>query len=374
MYKRRERSAHFDYQIRTTFAFLCSFIPDIYLIVFCRFMVGFFIYGTITQAFVLISEIVGNAERHFACLVMFGFATIGILLLDLEAYLLQNWRIVNIISTVPCFFILLFYKIIPESIQWLQANGRDEEVVQVLRRIGKWNKKPLPDDFIFQPQDTQANKKASVTDLFRDRKLAVASLQQGYLWLVIAMAYYGIYMASADLGGDFYANMVFLNLVDIPALLTTIYLMDKIGRKWPVLGSMLIGGIFCIGVGIAPPSEKIARVVLGNIGKCFICVAFDGIYNWSVELYPTEVRSAAMGFLAVAGRIGSTSAPWIAQGLKPIATWLPFVMLGAPSVVAFFVSFSLRETKMKKNLVKDSNGSMNLGEPNNQYDNVERGV
>ena len=93
-----------------------------------------------------------------------------------------------------------------------------------------------------------------------------------------------------------------------------------------------------------------------------------------MELSPTEVRSAAMGFLAVAGRIGSTSAPWIAQGLKPIATWLPFVMLGAPSILGFFVGFSLRETKVKKNLVNDSNGSMNLGELNHQYDIDEKVV
>ena len=78
------------------------------------------------------------------------------------------------------------------------------------------------------------------------------------------------------------------------------------------------------------------RVILGNLGKFCLCVAFDGVYTWTVELYPTEVRSVGMGLTAVAGRVGSTAAPWIAQGLKPIAGWLPFVVLGVPAVVGFF--------------------------------------
>ena len=54
-----------------------------------------------------------------------------------------------------------------------------------------------------------------------------------------------------------------------------------------------------------------------------------------------------MGFVAVTARIGSTAAPWIAQGLRPTADWLPFVVLGVPSVLGFFVGWPLPETKEK---------------------------
>ena len=102
------------------FAFICSFLPNIYAIVFCRFVIGFCLHGTSTQAYILISEVVGSKHRPFACLVIFLFTTVGWAVLDLKAYLLQNWKLLNIMSTVPYLLILLFYKITPESIQWLQ--------------------------------------------------------------------------------------------------------------------------------------------------------------------------------------------------------------------------------------------------------------
>ena len=102
---------------------------------------------------------------------------------------------------------------------------------------------------------------------------------------------------------------------------------------------------------------KKIRTVFGNIGKFFLCISFNGIYTWTVELYPTDVRSIGMGYTAVTARIGSTAAPWIAQGLKGLkgtGDWLPFVVLGVPSIVGFFIGFSLPETK-KKSAVGPSN-------------------
>ena len=167
---------------------------------------------TYWQGFILISEVVGSKHRPFACLVIYLFTTIANCVLDLTAYLLQNWLTLNIVSTAPYVFILLFYKITPESIQWLQSKGRGDEVIQIIRNIGKWNNKPLPDDISIAPlEEIPTNERTSIVDLFRERKLALGSLQQGYLWLVTAMGYYGLYMASADLGVDLYSNLIFLN-------------------------------------------------------------------------------------------------------------------------------------------------------------------
>ena len=247
-------------------------------------------------------------------------------------------------------------------------------MVDILRKIGKWNNKPLPDDFtlVVTEQNTTTNKKMGVIDLFRDGRLAKQSLQQFYMWLVIAMGYYGLFMAASDLGGDFYANFIYLNLADVPGLFATMYLTDRVGRKWPTLCSLLIGGTFCIGVGITPANAHTMRVILGNLGKFCLCVAFDGVYTWTVELYPTEVRSVGMGLTAVAGRVGSTAAPWIAQGLKPIAGWLPFVVLGVPAVLGFFLGLSLPETKKKNSSIAPATELRSSPEGKEELDRIEK--
>ena len=60
-----------SFTITVLVGYISSFLPNIYLIVGCRFIIGFFVYGTITQGYILISEVVGSKQRPFACLICF---------------------------------------------------------------------------------------------------------------------------------------------------------------------------------------------------------------------------------------------------------------------------------------------------------------
>ena len=45
------------------------------------------------------------------------------------------------------------------------------------------------------------------------------------------------------------------------------------------------------------------------LGKGFVVISFSGIYIYTSELFPTPVRSAAMGTAVLAARIGGLVAP-----------------------------------------------------------------
>ena len=340
--------------------FVSSFLTNIYLIIASRFLIGFCVFGTTTQAYILISEVVGSKQRPFACNIIFLFTSIGWGLLALQAYLLKNWKTLSIVSSAPYILLLFTYKFVPESVQFLQSKGRHEEVMEVISTIAQWNNKTLPDDVKLLNSNTteeQQPPQESSPDIFGQLtpKLVIESLQQGYIWMVVAMGYYGLYSATDDLGGSVYRDFVLLNLVDIPALFLAMYMLERIGRKYSTIVPMLLGGIACIIVGFIPRqgSYKVGRIIMGSIGKFFLGFGFNGIYTWSVELYPTRVRSLGMGFTNVCSRIGSAAAPWIAKGLQPVAPWLPFVALGVPSMVAFFVGLFLPETKENVSKVHD---------------------
>ena len=55
------------------------------------------------------------------------------------------------------------------------------------------------------------------------------------------------------------------------------------------------------------------RTMLFLVGKLFISCCFAGIYSFTSELFPTTVRSAAMGLCSTSGRIGGIMAPIIAD-------------------------------------------------------------
>ena len=109
--------------------FVSSFMPNVYLIIVCRFFVGFFIPGAFVQANILISEMVSIKQRPMATLIPFFSIPIGYGILGLKAYLLQNWKMLSIACTAPYVISLAFYPIIPESFSWLQVNGRIDDAI-----------------------------------------------------------------------------------------------------------------------------------------------------------------------------------------------------------------------------------------------------
>jgi len=112
---------------------------------------------------------------------------------------------------------------------------------------------------------------------------------------------------------------------------------------------MLISGLACIAVSIIPPNTQRRgllgfRVFLGMAGKFCITLAFDSIYIWSAELYPTVVRGAGMGYLQIATRCGSGLAPWVAKGLIVVDVVLPFAVMGSSAVIGALLLCWLPET------------------------------
>ena len=64
--------------------FLTIFMPSIYLIIACRFIIGFFLPGTMIQSFIIISELVGAKNRPFAGLMIFVFGISAITIVGRE--------------------------------------------------------------------------------------------------------------------------------------------------------------------------------------------------------------------------------------------------------------------------------------------------
>lgn len=60
------------------------------------------------------------------------------------------------------------------------------------------------------------------------------------------MGYYGLSLNSGTLGGNIYVNFVLGGAVEFPAY-TFCFLCNKLGRKWPHVFGMLVGGLACLG-------------------------------------------------------------------------------------------------------------------------------
>ena len=74
------------------------------------------------------------------------FWALGYVSLPGVAYLVPDWNDLQIVLTLPAIFLLIISFFIPESPMWLLTQGRVEEAETILRRIAKFNSRPVPDD------------------------------------------------------------------------------------------------------------------------------------------------------------------------------------------------------------------------------------
>jgi len=73
-------------------------------------------------------------------------------------------------------------RFIPESIRWLNVNGKGDEAMKVLRRIAMFNNKEIPSEITLKSPIKEGNSPGSYLDLFRPLRMAKQALVQFYAW------------------------------------------------------------------------------------------------------------------------------------------------------------------------------------------------
>lgn len=89
-------------------AFASSFVNSIGVFIFLRVLIGFAQGGG--SLFILAVELVGPKHRSLAGTAVWVGFTLALCLMSLQAWLIQKWKILMIVATVPYLILLLSYK------------------------------------------------------------------------------------------------------------------------------------------------------------------------------------------------------------------------------------------------------------------------
>merc|ERR1712106_480753 len=207
--------------------------------------------------------------------------------------------------------------------------------MKVLQTAADTNKKVLPSLLEDTSSQKSSGSKASMLDLFRPATILIRSTVMFFNWLVATMCYYGLTSAAATLTPDLYINFMLAILVEIPAHFACILTVDRLGRK-PVLGfSQILAGVTCIGAGLVTAQSLRLRwlqITLALVGKFGATAGFAVVFVYTAEMFPTEIRSTAVGASSLCGRIGGILAPQIAL-LSSVYTPLPLIIMGSGSLL-----------------------------------------
>ncbi|XP_018555211.1 organic cation transporter protein [Lates calcarifer] len=336
--------------IQTVFGVGAAFAPNFYIYTALRFMVGTSVSGVIMNVFVLGTEWTGSKQRMLAGIITDYFFGFGYILLAGVAYLIRDWRKLQLAISVPGFLFIFYIWVLPKSARWLMTNDRKEEAWELIQKAAQMNRKPLTKDLemcqVYKIKEkTEVKKKHSFVDLVRTPKMRKQSLIVFYLWFVNVLVYYGLSLNISDFGMNIYLTQMIFGLVEMPARTITLFTLNR-SRKISQLAFLAVGGTACLLTIFIPSDLSVIKTVLAMIGKFGITASLSIIYVYSAEVFPTVIRQNGIGIGSMCARIGGVLAPMLYL-LRSISPQAPMVLCGLCPLLGSALTLLLPETANK---------------------------
>ncbi|KAM9495560.1 solute carrier family 22 member 16 [Clarias gariepinus] len=341
------------------FGITVAFTGNFYIFMLTRFLLAMVSSGYLVVVFVYVTEFTGSKVRTWTSMHVHAAFAIGVMVVALVGYLVRVWWLYQIILTLStCPFLLYCWKF-PETPFYLMAKGRHQEVQELLDTMARWNGTEPSlkvSELMDEPGNTllkdrqqhdgrleEPEKKLSILDMFGSWKMVGRSATCWAIWFIGALGYYVFSLGSVNLGGNQYINLFLAGAVELPSYLLGCFAMDRVGRKMTCAPALLLGGVACMLIIAVPQDFEVLAVVLSMTGKFAIAIAFGLIYLYTCELYPTIIRSLAVGSGSMSCRIGSVVAPFCVY-LADIWIYLPQLIVGILSFIVGVLTFFLPET------------------------------
>ncbi|XP_058228658.1 organic cation/carnitine transporter 7-like isoform X2 [Rhododendron vialii] len=334
---------------------LSALSPNYIWLVVLRWMVGIGLGGGhVFSSWFL--EFVPTANRGTWMIVFSTFWSVGTVLEAVVAWIIMpslGWRWLLGLSTLPCFALLLFYVLIPETPRYLCNKGRTSEAQAVLEKVATLNGTKLPPGILVSDHLTDGNEEFT---LLEDTHLLTSSKKKTkesgtsssplvlfspklirttfLLWIVYfgnTFSYYGIVLLTSELSSEqstcssravlsgniqdssLYINVFITSLAEFPGLVLSAIIVDKVGRKFSMAIMLLLGFVLLLPL-VSQQGEILTTASLFG-ARMFISASFVIACIYAPEVYPTSIRSTGVGVATAIGRIGGMICPLVAVAL-----------------------------------------------------------
>lgn len=387
--------------VTTVAGVLSAFSPNYISLVILRWMVGIGLGGGhVFSSWFL--EFVPTPNRGTWMVIFSTFWSVGTILEAAVAWIIMpslGWRWLLALSTLPCFALLLFYVLIPETPRYLCMKGRTSEAQAVLEKIATLNRTKLPrgmltsdhvtdvnEDF-YQSEDTHlltsSKKKTKDSETSSSSPLVLFSSKlirtTFLLWLVYlgnTFSYYGIVLLTSELSSEqskcssravlaanvqnssLYIDVFITSLAEFPGLVLSAIIVDKLGRKFSMAIMMLLGFVLLLPL-LSQQGEILTTASLFG-ARMFISATFTVACIYAPEVYPTSIRSTGVGIATAIGRIGGMICPLVAVALVSNCHQTAAVILFEVSIVVVGVCVVLFPFETKGRELVDSVPLSNL--------------
>ncbi|KAH9805456.1 Organic cation/carnitine transporter 7 [Citrus sinensis] len=260
-----------------------------------------------------------------------------------------NWRWLLALSSVPSFAVLLLYGLAPETPKYLCTAGKMADAAHVLEKMAQRNGTNLPsgmlvsdetatpDEEVIIPEHTPllsstVNKSGSSSFLMLlSTELIRTTLLLWFLFFGNSFIYYGVILLTSELNSEearcgstllllehaqdasLYVNVFITSLAELPGLLLSAVIVDRVGRKISMAIMSILTFIFLLPLLTHQPVTLTTVLLFG--ARMFANGTFVVACVYAPEVYPTSLRATGAGIASAVGRIGGMVCPLVSVGL-----------------------------------------------------------
>ena len=306
----------------------------------------------------LVTEIFGKDYRQNAVVLKEIMWPLGMLLIIGVFYLTRHWVYFHLWIGGLCALTIPAFMIVPESPRWLSVNGKWEAAEIILLRMAKWNRRNLSHEEkqkinsilrkLDGKVDFEQEKSLGIRDLLSSENFR-NTLVMTMNWIIVVVTSFTLAFNVTKLTGDVFVNSTLLTMFgDIPGKFFMWLTLKFCSRRFSLFLFQCLCGLVCIIIAFLPKNYELAVIAFYMLAMCASNAAFGVVYLITGELYPTNLRTRAIGTCSTISRIFGISASFMSK-LSCIWKPLPMLVLGLPSILIGCSVYFLPETK-KKNL------------------------
>ncbi|XP_066250643.1 beta-alanine transporter isoform X1 [Euwallacea similis] len=338
------KPAFFIYLIVQCLFGVATALADSFLVwVLMRVGVGFTVPAILGTPYVLAVELVGPKERTMVTVLINIAYSVSLVGLALVVYAVRSWRWMALATAAPFLALFFTWPVLPESPRWLLAQGRIAEAREILEKIARVNGRSPPKNLLPKCKASpEPLKTFGIRHLFKSPNLRCKTIIITFLWFTNTSVYVGLSYYAPALGGDEYLNFFLAGAVELPTYLFLWPAMERLGRRWTLCVSMVVGGSSCLATFLVQ-NNYVITLALYCVGKMGISSAFVVLPLMASELYPTVVRGLGMSLSSVVGMLGPIFIPLVNYLGSDMLT-LPLIVMGALLVIGGACSLLLPET------------------------------
>ncbi|XP_072938095.1 organic cation transporter protein-like [Epargyreus clarus] len=327
-----------------------AFAPNYLTFLAFHFLEAGFGGGLYPSAYVLAVELVGLKQRVLVSAMCNMTFVVGVVLIAVVAWFVDNWRTYILILYAPAIIVGAYVWFMNESSRWLLSKGRRDEAIRILKRAAKINKlDPRSLDLdalgdpLLKPQNQTMDKKSQFSKAIRSsimwKRVSICS----FLWLTCSLVYYGMSINSVMLSKNRYVSFMLVVLVEIPAYVVVVIVLDKYGRKKTLIANYVTCAVMSLLFAFLPRSDWYS-IALYLVGKWSVTLAYSSVYIYVSEVFPTNMRQTLISVCSTSGRIGSLIAP-LTPLLSQYHKSMPTVIFGGMCIISSTLVLMLPETR-----------------------------